>query len=238
MDISRLLGPQSSPSESSVSRSSSPTSQTTIAGPVGGNPRELWYSSRTGSTDTVAQVQPIQQLNFAPHTAGNLSSLRSLQHETTPYAYTGESGSTRGPPGESPPLRSSSTVGKRIASAASHAREPPARKSIKWTAEENALLVSLRGARMKWEDISARIPNRSVLSCRLHYQNFLERKAEWDEDKKTKLSRLYERCAAANTGQTCKLTRSQTEGGNVGGDRQKYADALESCGSPALGTRS
>ncbi|KAI1956458.1 hypothetical protein LOZ58_006387 [Ophidiomyces ophidiicola] len=34
---------------------------------------------------------------------------------------------------------------------------------------------------------------RSPTSCRLHYQNYLERRAEWDEKKKTKLARLYKR---------------------------------------------
>ncbi|KAG7103207.1 hypothetical protein HYQ44_017295 [Verticillium longisporum] len=46
---------------------------------------------------------------------------------------------------------------------------------------------------MKWEDISKRLPGRSAISCRLHYQNYLERRSEWDEEKKTKLARLYER---------------------------------------------
>lgn len=46
---------------------------------------------------------------------------------------------------------------------------------------------------MKWEDISARIPGRSHMSCRLHYQNYLERRYPWTEERKDKLARLYER---------------------------------------------
>lgn len=46
---------------------------------------------------------------------------------------------------------------------------------------------------MKWEDISEQLPGRSAISCRLHYQNYLERRSEWDEDRKNKLARLYER---------------------------------------------
>ena len=46
---------------------------------------------------------------------------------------------------------------------------------------------------MKWDDISKRLPGRSSISCRLHYQNFLERRPEWDEEKKNKLAVLYER---------------------------------------------
>jgi hypothetical protein len=49
---------------------------------------------------------------------------------------------------------------------------------------------------MKWEDISKHLPGRSAISCRLHYQNYLERRSEWDEDRKNKLARLYERYAA------------------------------------------
>lgn len=67
------------------------------------------------------------------------------------------------------------------------------KKQSKWSADEDALITILRGKGMKWEDISKRLPNRSPISCRLHYQNYLERRSEWDEDKKNKLARLYER---------------------------------------------
>ncbi|OJD15172.1 hypothetical protein ACJ73_09002, partial [Blastomyces percursus] len=43
-----------------------------------------------------------------------------------------------------------------------------------------------------WEDISEKLPGRSAMSCRLHYQNYLERRGEWSEDLKTKLALLYE----------------------------------------------
>lgn len=78
-------------------------------------------------------------------------------------------------------------------SAPTHSAEPPARKQSKWSPEEDALIIELRGRGMKWEDISKRLPGRSAISCRLHYQNYLERRSEWDEDKKNKLARLYER---------------------------------------------
>jgi hypothetical protein len=71
--------------------------------------------------------------------------------------------------------------------------EPPAKKQSKWSPEEDALIIELRGRGMKWEDISKRLPGRSAISCRLHYQNYLERRSEWDEDRKNKLARLYER---------------------------------------------
>ncbi|KAI0874844.1 hypothetical protein GGS24DRAFT_326744 [Hypoxylon argillaceum] len=74
-----------------------------------------------------------------------------------------------------------------------HMAEIPAKKQSKWSADEDALIIDLRGSGMKWEDISKRLPGRSAISCRLHYQNYLERRSEWDEDRKNKLARLYER---------------------------------------------
>jgi Myb-like DNA-binding protein len=46
---------------------------------------------------------------------------------------------------------------------------------------------------MKWENISKRLPGRSPISCRLHYQNYLERQSQWDEAQKNKLASIYER---------------------------------------------
>lgn len=74
-----------------------------------------------------------------------------------------------------------------------HPAESPAKRQSKWTPEEDALMIELRGGGMKWEDISKRLPGRSAISCRLHYQNYLERRSEWDEERKNKLARLYER---------------------------------------------
>ena len=73
------------------------------------------------------------------------------------------------------------------------AASSPAKKQSKWTPEEDALLIELRGQGTKWDDISLQLPGRSALSCRLHYQNYLERRPEWDEEKIDKLARLYER---------------------------------------------
>ena len=82
---------------------------------------------------------------------------------------------------------------KRPSPVSPHPQASPAKKQSKWTPNENALIISLRGSGMKWEDISQRLPGRSAISCRLHYQNYLERRSEWDEEKKNKLARLYDR---------------------------------------------
>lgn len=71
--------------------------------------------------------------------------------------------------------------------------DQPVKKQSKWSPEEDALIIELRGSGMKWEDVSKRLPGRSAISCRLHYQNYLERRSEWDEERKNKLARLYER---------------------------------------------
>ncbi|KAI1340116.1 myb-like DNA-binding domain-containing protein [Xylariaceae sp. FL0016] len=76
---------------------------------------------------------------------------------------------------------------------APQASESPAKKQSKWSPEEDAVIIDLRGSGMKWDDISKRLPGRSPISCRLHYQNYLERRSEWDEERKNKLARLYER---------------------------------------------
>ncbi|KAI6249485.1 hypothetical protein HI914_02374 [Erysiphe necator] len=78
-------------------------------------------------------------------------------------------------------------------SMSAHQAEYPAKKQSKWSPEEDSLIIELRGRQMKWEDISKRLPGRSAISCRLHYQNYLERRSEWDEERKNKLARIYER---------------------------------------------
>jgi hypothetical protein len=98
-------------------------------------------------------------------------------------------------PGLAPhPPPTSSIPAKRLSSSQSHPSESPAKKQSKWSPDEDAKIIELRGNGMKWEDISKQLPGRSAISCRLHYQNYLERRSEWDEDRKNKLARLYERC--------------------------------------------
>jgi hypothetical protein len=76
-----------------------------------------------------------------------------------------------------------------------HPSETPAKKNVKWTEDQDAVLVELRGDGMTWDDISKRLPGRTALSCRLHYQNYLERRVQWDEKRKDKLAHLYQRSA-------------------------------------------
>jgi hypothetical protein len=91
---------------------------------------------------------------------------------------------------EVPPALNSPSLKRPLAPKAA---APPAKKQTKWTPAEDELIIKLRGRGEKWENISKQLPGRSPISCRLHYQNYLERRSEWDEDKKNKLARLYER---------------------------------------------
>ena len=85
--------------------------------------------------------------------------------------------------------------------------EPPHKKQSKWTEEEDDQLITLRGEGMKWEEIAKHVPGRSAIACRLHYQNFLERRAAWDEEKKNKLAQLYNRYAKFRT--CCKIDQEK-----------------------------
>jgi hypothetical protein len=104
-----------------------------------------------------------------------------------------------GSQGPSPPRHAQNTnhsphsTLKRQASQTLLPDEPPAKKQAKWTPEEDNLTIELRGQGVKWDDIAKRLPGRSSISCRLRYQNYLEKRAIWDEEKKNKLARLYAR---------------------------------------------
>ncbi|EDN08856.1 predicted protein [Histoplasma mississippiense (nom. inval.)] len=103
----------------------------------------------------------------------------------------------------------------------SHVSQVPAKQS-RWSPEEDAKIIKLRGRGVKWEDISKELPGRSATSCRLRYQNYLERRSEWDEDRKNKLARLYERWEWYGTRwQPAKLLTKQAD------SRQKCGQKLQ-----------
>ncbi|KAK5202234.1 hypothetical protein LTR41_012022, partial [Exophiala xenobiotica] len=69
---------------------------------------------------------------------------------------------------------------------------PGAKNNSKWSRDENERIIQLRSQGKTWGDISKQLPGRSPISCRLHYQNYLERNFAWDEAKKDEFARLYE----------------------------------------------
>jgi hypothetical protein len=87
-----------------------------------------------------------------------------------------------------------SVPAKRSAPSSAGEAGPPEKKG-KWTPEEDQLAIELRRTGMKWDDIAKRLPGRSAISCRLRYQNYSEKRQDWDEEKKNKLARLYNRYA-------------------------------------------
>jgi hypothetical protein len=72
-------------------------------------------------------------------------------------------------------------------------KRQPDREQSKWSPQETALIIELRGSGRKWDEYSKRLPGRSPISCRLHYQNYFERWSGWDEERKDKLARLYKK---------------------------------------------
>ena len=142
-----------------------------------------------------------------------------------------------------PPLSMTHAPGpsnKRLAPSQPHPAESPAKKKqSKWTADEDAAIIELRGNGMKWEDISKHLPGRSAISCRLRFQNYLERRSEWDEEKKNKLARLYERYEALSIIKLLSRTNSRTQiqEGHVGEDLERDATSMAGCRSDALADR-
>lgn len=92
-------------------------------------------------------------------------------------------------PNRSPPHQ----VVKRPASQMSLPDKPRAKRQSRWTPKEDDLIIELRGQSMKWDDIAKHLPGKSSTSCRLRYQNYLEKQAIWDEEKKNRLARIYAR---------------------------------------------
>lgn len=94
---------------------------------------------------------------------------------------------------QNPGLNPAAASAKRPPPSGNNTSKSPNKSRGKWTPAEDAKIIVLRGRGMKWDDISNEIPGRSTISCRLHYQNYLEKRADWDEEKRNKLARVYDR---------------------------------------------
>jgi len=63
--------------------------------------------------------------------------------------------------------------------------EFPAREQSRWSPEEDALIIGLKDGGMKWEDISKRLPGRSIIGYQLRYHQLkasLALKSDWPDD--------------------------------------------------------
>lgn len=152
-------------------------------------PQSFQTTSAVSSTPSPASAPGTHP--FPPSTtAVPVTTAATLHVLLPPVLFPAFTGPQTVPPKGGPGL-SATGVAKR--SMPPYTIDSPAKKQSKWSAEEDSLIIELRGSGMKWEDISKRLPGRSAISCRLHYQNYLERRSEWDEERKNKLARLYER---------------------------------------------
>ena len=141
-------------------------------------PPHRYHFSHSSTVDISLLLKPRAEDDYdSPASSGAISRQPSVPSSTATAPST---------PGTTSSL-------KRPSGTQIHPLESPAKKQSKWSPEEDAKIIQLRGEGMKWEDISRHLPGRSAISCRLHYQNYLERRSEWDEDRKNKLARLYER---------------------------------------------
>ena len=133
------------------------------------------HSASTSATNLSSQYQ-LQQPQQAPSQPICLSKTSQAVFEQNPNLNPAAPPPTKRPlPSDERPLGS------------------PAKKQSKWSPAEDAEIIRLRGSGMKWEDISKKLRGRSAISCRLHYQNYLERRSEWDEEKRNRLARVYDR---------------------------------------------
>jgi hypothetical protein len=223
MDINLLLEPRGSESPASkkssasiASHSSAPTrtyttapsayaqSPTRVGSPAYSTIGSPAYAACSPYASAVAYPAPAP--TSAPMATGPmvggpvLPAISELQRHSDPTSqpqfrplYTGPPSHAAMHQGAPITNRSPPQVIKRQASQTPMADESPAKKQSKWTPEEDNLTIELRGQGMKWDDIAKRLPGRSSISCRLRYQNYLEKRAIWDEEKKNKLARLYAR---------------------------------------------
>ncbi|KAF2788643.1 hypothetical protein K505DRAFT_366290 [Melanomma pulvis-pyrius CBS 109.77] len=190
MDINSLIEPRGSKSPWSGKNSTS----------IAANFGEATKSQCAAYADTPSLVHSSEIPSLPPSQGGLIPPMISelQRHEDSPkhpqfFPHTillspttpqGPASSTASPP---------SQILKRAPSKTPLTEESPAKKQSKWSPEEDNLTIELRGQGIKWDDIAKRLPGRTSISCRLRYQNYLEKRDTWDEETKNKLARLYAR---------------------------------------------
>lgn len=203
MDISSLLErPKSASSPGNVSTSSRTTTSSKARDDTAGSAQTSTIT--TATTPAPLTAPPIDASHHVQPAYPPMQTVHYAQHHYAPPPphFHPMTGYTHYPPTSMPdprlpqaiPVSHVGASNKRLAPPHPHPGETPAKKKqSKWTADEDRSIIELRGNGMKWEDISKHLPGRSAISCRLRFQNYLERRSEWDEEKKNKLARLYER---------------------------------------------
>ena len=169
LDISKLLksSPSPSPPPSATSRPSYSRSFSVAA-------NEGVTRGVTSPTPSTASLHSTSRLPSGPLTAPRHPSV-----------------------GGQAPLLIPAPGSKRTASTSpQESRQASKKPTRQWSNADSDELLRLRNDNMKWEDIARHFPNRTSTACRLRYQNYLERKYNWTDEKKAKLARLYDRYVA------------------------------------------
>ena len=203
LDISLLLESSPSPPPTSPAPTTPPLLRSTSV-PAAVSHRPPTSSSQPTSIPSVVSSSASQSAPSPPTVPYSQTQRQYLPALNTSSARSSSYLSPRSAPQTLAPHQPSA---KRPPPSVPHPSALPAKRQSKWTPEEDTLIITLRAPGMKWEDISQRLPGRSAISCRLHYQNYLERRSDWDEEKKNRLARLYERYVALPWRYTCYAAR-------------------------------
>ncbi|KAL8652361.1 MAG: hypothetical protein Q9226_004301 [Calogaya cf. arnoldii] len=167
LDISKLLKSSPSPSPPPRSTASIPSFSRSFSGP------SVEADPRAGESATTSPTSRFPPLAFD-------TVYLNAQRQTV-----------AGPP---TPLSIPASSIKRTASISPqesrHASKKPTRQ---WSDVDSEKLVRLRGSGMKWDEIARHFPGRTNTACRLRYQNYMEKKYDWNDEKKKTLAVLYER---------------------------------------------
>ncbi|KAL9035872.1 MAG: hypothetical protein Q9180_004618 [Flavoplaca navasiana] len=167
LDISKLLKSSPSPSPPPPSTASIASFSHSFPGP------SIGAEAQIGKSPTISPTSHYPPSAFA---SGSLNARRP---------------SVTGPPIS---LSVSASSIKRTASTSPqesrHASKKPTRQ---WSDADSDKLLKLRGVNTKWDEIARHFPGRTPTACRLRYQNYLEKKYDWNDEKKKSLAVLYDR---------------------------------------------
>ncbi|CAL8579397.1 hypothetical protein XPA_005146 [Xanthoria parietina] len=167
LEISKLLKSSPSPSPPPPSTASVPSFSRSFSGP------RVEADPLVGSPPTTSPTSRFPPSAFATATL----------HTQRP--------SVTGPPTSlSIPASSIKRTASTSPQESRHASKRPTRQ---WSDADSDKLLKFRGSNMKWDEVASHFPGRTPTACRLRYQNYLEKKHNWNDEKKKSLAVLYDR---------------------------------------------
>ena len=182
LEISKLLKSSPSPSPPPPLTASIPSVSRSFTGPsIGADPR-------TGKSPTTSPT------SYYPPSASASASLDTRRPSIT------------GPPiSLSIPASSIKRTASTSPQESRHASKKPTRQ---WSDADSDKLLKLRGANVKWDEIARHFPGRTPTACRLRYQNYLEKKYDWNDENKKSLAVLYDRYVTVQWHSVCSRSPS------------------------------